>query len=662
MHPVRRPVPTVPYTHGMLLNPQLSPAVPRTRNPASFTRLALAGILLLTAALYSFNALHSDYSDFYASAARSMSLSWQAFIFGAFDPGFTITLDKLSGFLVPQALSARLFGYSAASLALPQVIEGVITVAVIYALVKRWLGSRAGLVAAAIAACTPLLASMFSHPMEDGMLTMFTALAVLFWQRSLDSGKVLFLLMAGAMVGLGFQAKMMQSWLVLPALAAVYFVISAHSVRRKIGALAAAGAVTLSVSVAWMLAFSLVPAALRPWVDGTTSNSIFAMVFGYNGINHFLHNAMPGALVAAPSWAYGTAPWHAAMPYRLIGHTPFKFFAPEYATQIGWLYPLAAAGLVLGFVQLRRDRSAGIRQRGLASGLLFCTLFLATLAIVLGVMSLPHTAYLASFALPLAGLASIGVLLLWRASKLTLSRWRFAMPITFVAQTAWTLGLLANSAGFALWLLVPLAVLSFIVLAALLHHTIRQPLRPHMFYRAAVSALVLSLLAPTIWTLSTANPAFNGTGNDATAGARLTSVFNPPNAHLALYGRGLNSNRVVPATAAFEKAAYLFASSKSRAPVVVDSWRVAAPLIMGGATRVLPVGGFTSRIPEPTPTRFRFVLLTSPGSKSSQFTPHIMALQRWVEQRCTYISPTHFGALTAGPIALNDKLYDCGPQ
>lgn len=640
----------------MLLNPQLSPAVPRTRNQRSFTRLALAAILVLTAVLYGFNALHSDYSDFYATAARSMSQSWRAFFFGTFDPGATITLDKLSGFLVPQALSARIFGYSAASLALPQVIEGVITVAVIFALVKRWVGSRAGLVAAAVAACTPLLASMFSHPMEDGMLTMFTALAVLFWQRSLDTGKLRFLLLAGAMVGLGFQAKMMQSWLVLPALVVVYFLVSGHSVARKIGALAAAGAVTLGVSVAWMLAFSAVPAALRPWVDGTTSNNMFAMVFGYNGINHFLHNGWPGALLAAPSWSYGVATWHPAMPYRLIGHTPFKLFAPEYATQIGWLYPLAAAGIVLGFVHLRRGRRAGIAQRGLASGLLFCTLFLATLAIVLGVMSLPHTAYMASLALPLAGLASIGVLLLWRESR---SGWRCALPLTFAAQTGWVLVLLANSGGFATWRTGPLVALALIVFVALVRHTMRQPLRPLAFRAAAFSALALSLLAPTIWTLSTTNPAFNGTANDATAGVRLTSVFNPPHANLALYGRGLNSNRAVPATVSFEEAAYDFASAHSSSPLVVDSWRIAAPLIMGGSMRVLPLGGFTSRTPQPAPKHFRFVLLSAPGSKSSEFTPRITALHRWVEDRCTYISPNQFGALTAGLIALNDKLYDC---
>ncbi|MDQ1544438.1 MAG: hypothetical protein QOK08_2076, partial [Actinomycetota bacterium] len=150
--------------------------------------LGLLLILCASAVLYSWNLGSGGFSDYYATAARSMGLSWRAFAFGAFDPNATITLDKLAGFLIPQALSVRVFGFSAWALGLPQVIEGLVTIAAVFYLVARWIGPRAGLVGACAMAFTPLLVSMFAHPMEDSMLTMFTVLAVVAWQRGMELG------------------------------------------------------------------------------------------------------------------------------------------------------------------------------------------------------------------------------------------------------------------------------------------------------------------------------------------------------------------------------------------------------------------------------------------------------------------------------------------
>lgn len=54
----------------------------------------------------------------------------------------------------------------------------------------------------------------------------------------------------------------------------------------------------------------------------------------------------------------------------------------------------------------------------------------------MSVMSLPHTAYLASIAFPLAALSAIGAVLLWRTTRDRTSRLRFALPITVAVQTA----------------------------------------------------------------------------------------------------------------------------------------------------------------------------------------------------------------------------------
>ncbi len=105
-----------------------------------WARPALLGIAVVAAVLYAWNITQAGYAPFYSVAVKSMSESWKAFFYGAFDPNATITIDKLAGSFLPQALSARIFGFSAWSLALPQVIEGVVSVLVMYRVVRRWAG------------------------------------------------------------------------------------------------------------------------------------------------------------------------------------------------------------------------------------------------------------------------------------------------------------------------------------------------------------------------------------------------------------------------------------------------------------------------------------------------------------------------------------------
>ncbi|MGK4583847.1 ArnT family glycosyltransferase [Kitasatospora sp. HPMI-4] len=252
-----------------------------------YARPALLGIAALAAVLYAWDINHSQYHAFYADAVRSMTESWKAFFFGSFDPANTITLDKLPGFLWPQALSARLFGFHPWALTLPQVIEGVLAVLVLYRVVRRWAGANAGLLAAAAFTLTPVAAGLFRTAVEDAAFTLLLLLAADAAQRAAQSGRLRPLLLSGVWVGLAFQTKMLEAWAVLPALAAVYLVSAPVTLRRRFGHVALAGLVTVAVSASWMLAVTLTPAKDRPYVDGTTDNSAFSMVVGYNFLNRF---------------------------------------------------------------------------------------------------------------------------------------------------------------------------------------------------------------------------------------------------------------------------------------------------------------------------------------------------------------------------------------
>src|SRR6202044_3514697 len=243
------------------------------RSPADqpgWARPALLAIAVVAAVGYGWGMAGASVEPFYGAAARSMSQSWHDFIFGAFDPAGTVTVDKLPGALWMQALSLRVFGFHIWALILPQVIEGVLTILVLYRAVRRLAGPAAGLTAAAVLAVTPITVLLSRGNVSDSLLILLLVLAADATSAALLTGSLAHLLLAGLWVGLAFQAKMIQAWLALPALAAAYLLAApAARLRTRCAHVALAGLVTAVVSLSWMTAVSLVPSQDRPYVDGS---------------------------------------------------------------------------------------------------------------------------------------------------------------------------------------------------------------------------------------------------------------------------------------------------------------------------------------------------------------------------------------------------------
>ena len=132
------------------------PAQPARAWPAPWPRRAALVLIAALAGLsYGWASSQDTVEFYYAAAVRSMSVSWHDFIFGAFDPAGTITLDKLPGAFWIQALAVRALGFHTWVIILPQVAEGVLTVLVLYHAVSRLAGPAAGLIAALIVAASP---------------------------------------------------------------------------------------------------------------------------------------------------------------------------------------------------------------------------------------------------------------------------------------------------------------------------------------------------------------------------------------------------------------------------------------------------------------------------------------------------------------------------
>jgi 4-amino-4-deoxy-L-arabinose transferase-like glycosyltransferase len=302
--------------------------------------------------------------SFYGAAARSMSQSWHDFIFGAFDPAGTVTVDKLPGALWVQALSLRIFGFHIWALVLPQVVEGVLTVLVLYRAVRRLAGPAAGLTAAAVLAVTPVTVLLGRGNVSDSLLILLLVLAADATSAALSTGSLPQLLLAGVWVGLAFQAKMIQAWLALPALAAAYLLAApAARLRTRCAHVALAGLVTAVVSLSWMTAVSLVPSHDRPYVDGSRDDSVYMQAFDYNGLGRLTGNwariAGPPSPLVVAAVESGQLLNAETMPIKASWH---RLLAGPFAADSGWLLPAAVVSAAAVLIsRRRRDRYDPLR-------------------------------------------------------------------------------------------------------------------------------------------------------------------------------------------------------------------------------------------------------------------------------------------------------------
>jgi 4-amino-4-deoxy-L-arabinose transferase-like glycosyltransferase len=330
------------------------------RSPAdqpAWARPTLLAVAAVAAVGYGWGMAGASVESFYGAAARSMSESWHDFIFGAFDPAGTITIDKLPGALWVQALSLRVFGFHIWALVLPQVVEGMLTILVLYRAVRRLAGPAAGLTAAVVLAVTPVTVLLSRGNVSDSLLILLLVLAADATSAALLTGSLRHLLLAGVWVGLAFQAKMIQAWLVLPALAAAYLLAApAARLRTRCAHVALAGLVTAVVSLSWMTAVSLVPSQDRPYVDGSANDSVYTQVFDYNGWGRLTGKwasiaGPPSPLVVAAvesgqsltAETFGIKPsWH-------------RLLAGPFAADSGWLLPAAVVGALGVLISRRRQ-------------------------------------------------------------------------------------------------------------------------------------------------------------------------------------------------------------------------------------------------------------------------------------------------------------------
>src|SRR6201996_3198073 len=223
-------------------------------------------------------------NTYYSAAVRSMTTSWHDFLFASLDKTGLMTVDKPPLALWVQALSARIFGLDSLSILVPQALMGAGAAALTYDLVRRRFGRPAGFVAGIALATTPIAVAMSRHNNPDELLVLCCVAALWFAVRAFEDGRTRWLVWCGVCIGLGFETKMAVALFGVPGIALAYFWVAPRGRLAAVRQLCAGGVALAVVGLAWPLLVTLTPAADRPWISGTADNSIWSLIFNYNGV------------------------------------------------------------------------------------------------------------------------------------------------------------------------------------------------------------------------------------------------------------------------------------------------------------------------------------------------------------------------------------------
>ncbi|MDQ0661568.1 4-amino-4-deoxy-L-arabinose transferase-like glycosyltransferase [Arthrobacter ulcerisalmonis] len=479
-------------------------------NQPRWVRPSAAGLLVATAVLYLWNLAATGYGNsFYAAAIQAGTKDWTAFLFGSLDAGNAITVDKPPAALWIPALAGRIFGFSPLSMLVPEALMGVAAVGLLYLTVKRVSGPAAGLLAGGALALTPVAALMFKFNNPDAMLTLCLVLAAYFTTRAIEQAGWKWLAAAGAVIGLAFLTKMLQGFLVVPALGLAYLWAAPTSLGRRLLHLLGALAGIVVVAGSYIALFQLTPASERPYMAGSSTNSFLELTFGYNGLARITGSGegMPGGTGGAdggPGGAFGG------------GNTGFggaagllRVFGTSFGGEVSWLLPAALVLLVAGLWFTRREIRT---SRSRAALILWGGWLLVTAGVFSFMSGIVHPYYSVAMAPAIAALVGIEAVELWRGR----AYWpaRIVLAVAVLGTSAWSAVLLNRDASWLPWLRVAIVVLGVLAAAAVLLR-LDSVGAPGRFRRAGAAAVVVvSLLAgglgPGAWTLATAAAAHSG--------------------------------------------------------------------------------------------------------------------------------------------------------
>ncbi len=673
-----------------------------------FTPAAIILILILLVSLglhlYRIDEIGNG-NAYYTAAVKSMLQSWHNFFFVAAEPGGSVTVDKPPlGFWI-QALFGLVLGVNGFTVTLPSILAGIASIWVLYRLVKKYLGTGPGLVAAIVMATTPVTLATDRNNTIDSLLIFTLLLAAWAFIRATENGKLKHLLLGGLLVGLAFNIKMLEAFLPLPAFYALYLFGSKTGWGRKLLNLGITSVLLLGVAFSWAVIVDAVPADQRPYVGSSSTNSEMDLIFGYNGVERLLgmgRNGFggstglfgsadggnsfnpggarnggsapggPGApgngrIQQPPITGSGAGGFLGGMFARSGGGmfeetgTPglLRFFQAPLAKEMSWLLPFALLALLLGIFSsiIRLPLDSPEHKSVLLWGgwLMTCLVFFSMAGFF-------HNYYLALLTPALGASVATGFSALAKLRQKS----HLLAGILLIPMAGLTLLFeitLASSFDIhAIWFGIALVGLGVAVMALVISLLWRSG-QPMMAGAVNLLALLAMLVVPALWTYDTVSI--------VSLGGNLPAAYSGQSPQRASGSDGQRAQNVsLPGEvdgANLNLINYLEQHTQdTEFMVAVQNAQTGAPLVLATGRPVFYLGGFTGSDPVIDAAgfarlvqegRLRYVLLGGMGGRNGS-----SSVESWVTTNCTQVSDLNSTAGLTNSFrgGFGGSLYQCG--
>lgn len=570
-------------------------------------RIGIVLVLVVSLLLHFVNLRQEGMANlYYAAGVKSMLMSWHNFFFVSFDPGGFITIDKPPlGFWL-QTLSAKIFGFHGWSIILPQALGGVISVYLIYVLVKRYHGEGAGLIAAIVLALTPIFVAASRNNTIDVLLVMTLLFAVLVFLQAAEELSLKKLLLAFFLIGVGFNIKSLEAFMILPTFYITYLLAQNRRFKTKVLHLLTATLILIASSLLWFVAVDRIPPEDRPYVGSSETNSELELATGYNGLGHFLGYGIkiPGRQgqtrnpvsprpqdsspsgVNVPNITTATGSGFSAGNTRQLGGEtglpgPFRLFNHQLGGQISWLLPFALMGIVIALYQFRRQ---ALSEKSRIK-LLFWGCWLLPEMVFFSIAQGAHRYYLVMMAPAIAALVGISYITLvnWSTSE---GKRRYLLPVAMFVTIGVQASIIVGYNEWRSWML-PLVIGAGFLVVLLWGWQNRIYGQNKYHHTIVVAGIVSLLIAPFAWSIT---PVLYGSGNAAFpyAGPDLNTQLrqsNVPGSMLNLSGRfNVDTGKLENFLASHR--------SGEKYVVAVPNANIASPIILDMGQPVITYGGF----------------------------------------------------------------------
>lgn len=597
--------------------------------------ILLVLILILSAVLNIVNLGIEGYANqYYAAGVKSMTMNLKNFFFVSFDPAGFVSIDKPPlGFWI-QAISAKIFGFSGWSILLPQAIAGVVSVYVIYLIVKRTFGNGAALLSSLFLAVTPVFVAVSRNNTCDNLLVLALLLACLALTKAIEKGKRKYLFLSLALVGIGFNIKMLQAYMIVPAVYISYLLYSGISFKKRIINLIAGSLILASVSLCWAAAVDLVPSAYRPYVGSSSNNTVMELIFGHNGLERLTSSSssMDGKdgaggnmgqkpQIPADNKSDGqnmqTPPQDNGQNMERpesgpggnmgnMGNSPsgkqnaggmggtfggnetasiFRLFSNNsLSDQIIWLFPLSLIGFIAAAVKERLKPPFNDKRK---LALIMWIMWLLPEFIYFSfTKGLFHPYYLTMMAPPIAALAGIGIISMWELYKEG-GKKSYILPAALILNGGIEILILSyyyDTSEITRILMIITAALCLISSGLLILFRLRDNTK--LKQRILALGLIGILSAPLVWSGTTLFYTMSGTF--PSAGIELASSQNGPTGMI-----GGTNNSESSTTA--KLVAYLKKNTANEKYLVAvqSSNSYASDIIVNYGESVMTLGGFS---------------------------------------------------------------------